>query len=108
MLSTPAPFDSPHDDYLGPWNLHSCDPGHPVIANISTHAVEFVRTTYQSHAHDLDHIELWGTVDPDIEFNLCLCDEPEDRLIEVTLAWFDAESPFEQSWSFFVNGAEPC
>ncbi len=113
MLSTPDSFNSPHDDYLGPWNLHRCDPRHPVIANISTEPAELVRTTYRSRAgggggggpSGVDRVALWGTVAPDEEFNLCLCDEPAVHTVEVTLAWFGPESPFEQSWSFDTSSA---
>lgn len=109
----PDSFNSPHDDYLGPWNLHRCDPRHPVIANISTEPAELVRTTYRSRAgggggggpSGVDRVALWGTVAPDEEFNLCLCDEPAVHTVEVTLAWFGPESPFEQSWSFDTSSA---
>lgn len=129
MLNTPEPIDSPHDDYLGPWNLHRCDPRHPVIANISAQPVQFVRATYRSPIDRLDRLQMLGTIEPNIEFNLCFCDEPPGPPIEVTLSWFGPESVFEQSWTFstrsgigigigtrsrfhpganFGGGAEPC
>lgn len=100
MLSTPEPHESLHERRNGPWTLQRCDPGHPVVANLTDRDAEFVRTSYRSHIDGQDFPMLWGTVKPNEEFNLCLCDEPEFRAVRVTLSWFDPGDDVEQSWTF--------
>lgn len=102
MLSTPEPHESLHDRHNGPWILHRCDPGHPIVSNFSEHDAEFVRTSYRSHIDGQDHPMLWGTVGSNEEFNLCFCDEPETRAVRVTLSWFDPGSDVERSWTFLA------
>ena len=101
MLSTPEPHESVPQWRNRPWMLHTCDPGHPRLANFGDHDAEFVRTSATAPDGE-EQIQLWGTVEPGDEFNLCFCDEPEDRAIQVILAWFDQGSEVERSWTFQV------
>jgi hypothetical protein len=86
--------------YRVPWRILRDERAHPIVVNISTEPVDFVRAVRDDPLAGIS-TELWGQVLPAEHVELCLCDAELDDVV-VTIAWFRQSDGLEYLWRFVV------
>jgi len=82
-----------------PWQVDRSDEAHPLVRNVSGHALHSVRV-FADDGRMLRETRYWGTLLPGDSGELCLCEfDPDDTT--VTLAWHRADD-LELLWRFVI------
>lgn len=90
----------PPPAYRVPWRVDRVYGTHPLVANVSDTALDFVRVFVDGERVTVA-TQLWGQMLPGETAELCLCDLDQDDVV-VTLAWFRPETGIEYVWRFVL------